>query len=100
MPTPVAASAPPDPAPDPELERLPSWLTRLGDAILTTDSRQRRTLSLLLLAALVTATVVGLLAYATMIGVAQANMSPSDSMSILCLRANQTPTSVTPRRPP
>ena len=46
MPTPVAASAPPDP----ELERLPSWLTRLGDAILTTDSRQRRTLSLLLLA--------------------------------------------------
>lgn len=72
MPTPVAASAPPDPAPDPELERLPSWLTRLGDAILTTDSRQRRTLSLLLLAALVTATVVGLLAYATMIGVAQA----------------------------
>lgn len=65
MPTPVAASAPPDPAP----ERLPSWLSRLGDAILTTDSRQRRTLSLLLLAALVTATVV-LLGYAAMIGVA------------------------------
>ena len=67
MPTPVAAPAPLAPDPD----RSPAWLTRLGNAILTTDSRQRRTLGLLLLAALVTATVVVLLVYAALIGVAQ-----------------------------
>ena len=67
MPTPVAAPAPLAPDPD----RSPAWLTRLGNAILTTDSRQRRTLGLLLLAALVTATVVLLLVYAALIGVAR-----------------------------
>ena len=68
MPTPVAAQAPFDPESDP----APDWLTRLGNLILSTDSRQRRTLGLLLLAALVTATVVLLLVYATAIGVAEA----------------------------
>jgi len=67
MPIPVSVTAPPEPSP----ERLPTWLSRLGDAILTTDGRQRRTLGLLLLAALVTATVVIMLIYATAIGVAE-----------------------------
>lgn len=67
MPNPVAAQAPLDHEP----KRPADWLTRLGDAVLTTDSRQRRTLRLLLLAALVTTTVVLLLLYATVIGVAE-----------------------------
>ncbi len=40
------------------------WTTRLTNALLGTDSLQRRTLALLGLAALVTATVVVLLVYA------------------------------------
>ena len=46
------------------------WTTRLTNVLLGTDSRQRRTLALLGLAALVTATVVVLLVYAANIGVA------------------------------
>jgi diguanylate cyclase (GGDEF)-like protein len=46
------------------------WTTRLTNSLLGDDSRQRRTLALLGLAALVTATVVLLLAYAASIGVA------------------------------
>jgi diguanylate cyclase len=72
MPTPVGASAPPESSPEPRHDDDHNWFTRLGNAVLTTDSRQRRTLGLLLLAALVTATVVALLVYATAIGVAQA----------------------------
>lgn len=68
MQNPVAAQAPLDHRPKPPAD----WLTRLGNAVLTTDSRQRRTLGLLLLAALVTSTVVLLLLYATVIGVAEA----------------------------
>lgn len=68
MPTTVAAPAPLAPQSDP----VPGWLTRLGDAVLTTDSRQRRTLGLLLLAALVSATVMLLLGYAALIGVTEA----------------------------
>jgi len=71
MPTPVGASAPPDSSPDHPPHRRHNWLSRLSDAVLSTDSRQRRTLGLLLLAALVTTTVVALLVYATLIGVAQ-----------------------------
>jgi len=72
MPTPVGASAPPESQPEHRLDEDRDWFTRLGNAVLTTESRQRRTLGLLLLAALVTATVVALLVYATAIGVAQA----------------------------
>ena len=68
MPTTVAAPAPLAPQSDP----VPGWLTRLGDAVLTTDSRQRRTLGLLLLAALVSATVMLLLGYAALIGATEA----------------------------
>ena len=46
------------------------WTTRLANALFGTDSRQRSTLQLLGLAALVTATVVVLLVYAATIGVA------------------------------
>ena len=54
------------------LDSLPSpgRTTRLAQALLGTDSRQRPTLQLLGLAALVTATVVILLVYAASIGVA------------------------------
>jgi len=70
MPTPVGASVQPESTP--ERDNHPGWLSRLGNVVLSDDSRQRRTLGLLLLAALVTVTVVSLLVYATMIGVAQA----------------------------
>ena len=50
--------------------RPDGWTTRLINALLGTDSLQRRTLALLGLAALVTATVVMLLVYAARIGVA------------------------------
>lgn len=72
MPTPVGASAPPESSPERSRNHPPDWFVRLGNAVLSTDSRQRRTLGLLLLAALVTATVVALLVYATAIGVAEA----------------------------
>ncbi len=65
MPTPVAAQAPFDTVSD----HAADWLTRLGNVVLTTDSRQRRTLGLLLLAALVSMTVMPLLVYAAMLGV-------------------------------
>ncbi|MFC3457154.1 MULTISPECIES: GGDEF domain-containing protein [Massilia] len=67
MPTPVAAQAPFDSLPD----NTPDWLTRLGNVVLSTDSRQRRTLGLLLLAALVSMTVMPLLVYAALLGVAK-----------------------------
>jgi diguanylate cyclase (GGDEF)-like protein len=47
-----------------------AWTTRLADALLGDDSRQRLTLALLGLAGLVTATIVLLLVYAASIGVA------------------------------
>jgi diguanylate cyclase (GGDEF)-like protein len=64
MPTQQAASAALD------SPRSPGWTTRLANALLGSDSRQRLTLALLGLAALVTATVVVLLVYAASIGVA------------------------------
>jgi hypothetical protein len=57
-----------DPAPDPPAD--PS--ARLGKLLLGTDSLQRLTLTLLGLAALVSATVVTLLIYAAAVGVADA----------------------------
>jgi diguanylate cyclase (GGDEF)-like protein len=68
MPTHQAVPAAPD-SPSP-LPPDPGWTTRLANALLGTDSLQRLTLQLLGLAALVTATVVVLLAYAATIGVA------------------------------
>jgi diguanylate cyclase (GGDEF)-like protein len=65
MHTQQAASAALDPP------RPPGWTTRLADLLLGSDSRQRLTLALLGLAALVTATVVLLLVYAAGIGVAE-----------------------------
>ena len=59
-----AALAAPDPGPQPGL-----W-TRLANFLLGSDNLQRQTLTLLGLAALVTATVVILLGYAAAIGVA------------------------------
>lgn len=67
MPTQQAATAALDP--DPPIRRS----TRLANALLGSDSLQRRTLALLGLAALVTATVVVLLLYAASIGVADLN---------------------------
>jgi len=64
MPTQQAASAALD------SPRSPGWTTRLANILLGSDSRQRLTLALLGLAALVTATVVVLLVYAASIGVA------------------------------
>ena len=52
--------------------RPDGWTTRLINALLGTDRLQRRTLALLGLATLVTATVVVLLVYAANIGVADA----------------------------
>jgi diguanylate cyclase (GGDEF)-like protein len=49
------------PAPSASHARI--WLGRLGDAILSTDRKQRRTLTVLLLAWLVTAIGIGLMAY-------------------------------------
>nr|WP_210283289.1 GGDEF domain-containing protein [Massilia sp. Dwa41.01b] len=54
----------------PDSHRPPSWFARLGDILLGSDSLQRLTLSLLGLAGLITATVVGLLCYMASIGVA------------------------------
>ena len=68
MPTQQAVSAAPD-SPSPSLPD-PGWTTRLANVVLGTDNLQRLTLQLLGLAALVTATVVVLLAYAATIGVA------------------------------
>jgi diguanylate cyclase (GGDEF)-like protein len=56
----------------PDSGRLPELPTRLGNLLLGTDSRQRLTLTLLGLAALVTLTAVILLMYAAAIGVADA----------------------------
>ena len=64
MPTQQAAQAALDPY------RPGGWTTRLTNALLGTDSLQRRTLALLGLVALVTATVVVLLVYAANVGVA------------------------------
>jgi diguanylate cyclase (GGDEF)-like protein len=68
MPTQQAVPAAPDSSSP--LLPVPGWTTRLANVLLGTDSLQRITLQLLGLAALVTATVVVLLAYAATIGVA------------------------------
>lgn len=61
---------------------LPGLRSRLGELFLGSDSLQRLTLALLGLAALVTATVVMLLAYAAAIGVADARQVAALSVSI------------------
>jgi diguanylate cyclase (GGDEF)-like protein len=70
---------PPDlavPVPSPSPAR--PWLGRLGDAVLSTAPRQRRTLKVLLLAWLVTAIGLGLLAYG-----ASLDMFRADEVAVL-----------------
>jgi diguanylate cyclase (GGDEF)-like protein len=62
-------------------DRPHGLLARLGNTLLGTDSLQRRTLTLLGLAALVTATVVILLFYAAAIGAADATQATVLSVS-------------------